>query len=101
MGFLSNIKIFFTSSVKALWRKFRSFAENAAEIALKEGAAYILDVAMQAVAELAKTNLSSEKKRSEAFKNIKQYAKDQGLEVKDSVINKVIEDCVITFKTEF
>lgn len=97
MSFISWIKGLFSNVVKV----FKKFTEKIADIAIAEGAAYILDVARNTITELAKTNLSNDKKRKEAFKKISKYAEDEGLDIPNRIINKVIEDCVIEFKAEF
>lgn len=97
MGFINWVKGLFSNILKV----FKKFAEKVTDIAIAEGAAYILDVARQAIQELAKSNLSNDKKRKAAFKRISKYAEDEGLAIPDRIINKVIEDCVIEFKLDF
>jgi protein tyrosine/serine phosphatase len=52
------------------------------------------DFAIVVITNLAKTDLSSEEKRKAAFDEIKKQAKSAGRDLKDSVINLVIELCV-------
>ena len=79
------------SLIDKVWSFFSSFMKELTKILFDAGAGYILDVARQAVAEMATTDLTSEQKRIEAFNKIKEYAISKGLTVKDSVINSVIE----------
>ena len=97
MGFLAWIKGFFSRVFKA----FMSFSEDVAKIAVKEGAACILDVTRKAVRELAKTNLSNTERRNEALSRISKYAESRGLDVPERIKRKVLEDCVIEYKAEF
>lgn len=94
MGFIRWLKSLFSS----LWQAFLNFADKVTDIALKEGAHYILDVARVAVKEMSQSNLENEQKRKEAFRRIKEYATSEGLKVPDRIINKVIEDCVLELK---
>ena len=80
---------------------FRIFLKNLQEILIEEGTAYLLDVARQAVKELASADLSNEAKRQEAFKRIKKHATERGMLVKDRFVNWLIESAVITLKAKF
>ena len=80
---------------------FKVFLKNLQKVLIEEGTAYLLEVARQAVGELATADLSNEAKRNEAFKRIKKYATTRGLETKDRFVNWLIESAVITLKAEF
>jgi len=82
---------FFKSLFNTLWRTFNSFLKKVGAILFNAGAAYILDVAREAVSELQATDLTNEQKRKKAFEKIKNYVKEKELNVRDSVINSVIE----------
>jgi hypothetical protein len=88
------LKTFFDALLKA----FKSFIKQITQILIRSGAHYILDVAKETVEDLAQTDLTNEEKRDEAFKRIKNYARMRGLEVRDSVINTVIELAVQELK---
>jgi len=89
---------FFKSLFNTLWRTFNSFLKKVGEILFDAGAAYILDVAREAVSELQATDLTDEEKRKKAFEKIKNYVEEKGLNVRDSVINSVIELAVQELK---
>ena len=97
MGLIKWFKGLFSN----IFKVFKVFAEKVTDVAIEQGAAYILDVARHAVKELMSTNLSNKSKREEAFKRVRDYAVKEGLDVPESIINKVIEDCVIEYKIKF
>ena len=84
---LNAVKWFFSK----VFRVFKKFLKGVTKILMKEGAAYILDVARMAVMEMAQSDLTSEEKRNQAFNKIQKYAALKGVSVSTSVINSVIE----------
>ena len=81
-----------------LLRHLKSFLRNVSKVLIKNGAKYILQVARETVEELAKTDLTNEQKRKEAFEEIKSFTKTKGLQIRDSVINTVIELAYLEYK---
>lgn len=59
----------------------------------------LLDMAVEIVTELAKTDLSSSEKRSTAFDKIKERIAVEGKEVADYLINLAIEIAVAKLKS--
>jgi len=96
MSFFGWIAGLFSKFIKA----FKSFIDIAFPVVSQIIIGKLKDVALQIVTELAATDLSNEDKRNEAFKRIGEYATAQGLSVKDSLINVIIELAVQAFKNE-
>lgn len=59
----------------------------------------VLNLAMEVVTELQKTDLASEEKRNAAFNTIKEKLEEEGKEVKSSLINLAIEIAVNKLKS--
>lgn len=56
------------------------------------------DIAIEAVTELAKTDLSNDVKRKSAIEKIKNYAISRGMDVKDSTLALIVEMAVAKIK---
>lgn len=82
---------FFKSLFSALLRIFKGFIQDAFDEASKLVIAEFKDFAVATVTLLAKTDLSSEEKRKEAFRQIKEELKKSGKDVGDSIINSLVE----------
>ena len=87
MSWFSNL---FNSLVKA----FKRFLAVALPLAKQIIIAQLKDFAITTVNKLSATNLTDEAKRKQAFNEIKDEAKRRGIEVKDSMINLIIEIAV-------
>ena len=91
-----NIKRFFNILLRSFWSVLKTIFTGAVELLL----AQLKDIAIQTVSELENTDLTNEQKRTEAFKRIGEYAKGKGLQVKDSLINLIIEIALQYVKTK-
>ena len=94
MSILSTIRRIFNFAIRELWSFIKVAFAGAVELAL----AQIKDVAIVTVAELQNQDMSNEDKRRIAFNRIKTYVTDKGLNIKDSLINLIIEIAVAYIK---
>lgn len=94
--FMDWVKKFFDKSVSL----FKSFLKEVFTQSTTIVLASIQTAALDIVNELVKTDLSNEEKREEAFDRIKLYIKDEGLNVKDSLINLAIELALTKIKNK-
>jgi len=97
MSFISWVKNMFSKFIKA----FKGLIKGAFPLARQIIIGQLIDFAMQIVDELGDEDYSGEQKRQEAFGKIKEFAKINAIEAKDSLINALIEICVLKFKKEF
>lgn len=86
----TKVKTFFSK----LWGTLRDFLSNVFTATTSVVVSELKGIAINTVKELSSTDLSDDKKREQAFDAIYNYAIDEGLNVKDSVINLVIEMAV-------
>ncbi len=94
MSFISWVKDMFNKFL-ALFNAFIKDAFNqSTKLLIGEFSAF----AMSTIATLAATDLTSEAKRLEAFKKIKEEAAARGKTLSDSIINLLIELAVAKFK---
>jgi hypothetical protein len=77
---------------------FNSFIKDAFNQATKLLIGEFSEFATSTIATLAATDLTSEAKRLEAFKKIKEEAAARGKTLSDSIINLLIELAVAKFK---
>lgn len=81
--------------LKSLWNKFvsifKAFVEEAVDEVTKVVIAEFKDFAVEAVKEVASTDLSNEEKRKAVFASLKAKMIAEGKSVGDSVINLLIE----------
>jgi len=77
---------------------FNMFLKEVFTSSAKKILSCLQNIAIDVVMELSKTNLSNDKKRKEAFKKIKRYAIEEGIKVKDSDIQLLIELAVKKLK---
>lgn len=96
MSIFINIKNWFKVLVSGLWSLLKIALRGAAELAL----AQIKDIAINAVTELEKTDMTNEEKRDAAFMNIKTYALEKKITITDSLINLAIEIAVAFIKSK-
>lgn len=94
MSIISKIRSMFSS----LLRKFSSIIREVFPTVKRVVIAECYDVAMKVVEELNASNLSNDAKRKEAFQRIKDEVFASGKEVKDSIINILIEFAVQKLK---
>lgn len=87
MGLIIWFKSLFSKFIK----KFKAFIEAAIPAVKQIVMAQLQDVAVNSVARLRVTDLNNEEKRNQAFKEIKDYALQKGVVVKDSLIFTLIE----------
>ena len=87
MWLLDWLKSLWSAAIKA----FKVFIAAALPMAKQIIIGQLKDIASQAVIELQNSDLTNAEKREEAFNRIKSYAVDKGIEVKDSLINTIIE----------
>jgi len=88
------IRRWFSGLLRSFWSLMKQIFSGATEIILAE----LKDVALASVRRLAKTDLSNEEKRKQAFKDIKAYAKRNGIRARDSIVNLAIELAVQALK---
>jgi hypothetical protein len=88
----------FKSLFSKLIAAFNSFIKEAFDDTMKVLIAEFKDFAVATVVELSKTDLTSEAKRAEAFKKIKDEAAKRGKTLSDSLINILIELAVSRLK---
>ena len=81
-------------------RIFKALITAAFPIAKQLVIGALSDFSYSIVKELAAGNLTSEEKQKEAFKRIKDEAIKEGLELKDSLINVIIELVYQKYKNE-
>lgn len=81
-------------------KTFRSFLKQVFTSSTELLLAQIKDFAVEVVTTLGKTDLTDSEKREQAFKDIKEYAINKGLNVKDSLINLAIELTVTYLKNK-
>lgn len=86
-----NIINFFKGLFSRLARIFKAFLAEAIPLIIQIIIAELKDFAIETVNDLEATSLDTREKRNEAFFKIKEYAKKNGIEAKDSIINLVIE----------
>ena len=91
LGFLKGL-------VSKLLSTFNTFINEVFNKECKLLVAEFKDFAIQTVTTLASTDLTSESKRAEAFKAIKEEAIKRGKTLSDSMINILIELAVAWFK---
>lgn len=91
-----TIRRWFNSLIRSLWGLLKTIFTGATELIL----AQLKDIAIEAVEELSKTDMTNEEKRTEAFKRISTYAMTKGINAKESLINLVIEIAVQYIKTK-
>lgn len=96
MGLISWIK----DKLNKLIKIFNSFIQEAFTDAMKILVAEFKDFAVITVTELSKTDLTSESKRTEAFKKIKEEAIRKGKTLPDSLINVLIELAILKLKAD-
>jgi hypothetical protein len=88
----------FTALFSKAVRAFKEFLKIAFPIALQIFIGLLKDIAISIVTKLETTDLSSDAKRAEAFKQISIEARTKGLQFKDSWINLLIEIAVAVVK---
>lgn len=88
---LEKIKLIFRRLWIWLKRFFGRFIKQAIPLVSQEIIEELKDFAINVIRELDVKRLSNEKKRQEAFERIKEEAKRRGMEVKDSLVNLLIE----------
>lgn len=94
---LDWIRSFFSKALRAFNDLFRMAFPIARQIIIGQLQSFAIDT----VARLAQTDLNNEEKRKRAFEDIKDKAVSSGIEVRDSLINVLIEMAVLSFKKEF
>lgn len=86
----------------ALWNKFLSafngFIKEVFDAEAKLLIGQFKDIAIMVVAKLATSDLSSDEKRAQAFKEIKEAALAAGKELSSSMVNLLIELAVARWK---
>jgi hypothetical protein len=91
------------SWAKNLWSKltraFNVFIKEVFDAEAKLIIGQFKDLAIHIVADLATKDLSSEQKRAQAFKEIKETAITAGKDLSDTMINVLIELAVLRYKT--
>lgn len=89
----------FFSWLKSLWQGvFGQFLREVFTEAKVKVVVALKDIAIEAVTELATTNITNEAKRKQAFDKIKAYAKEKGIEAGESLVNLVLEMAVNKLK---
>ena len=91
MSLIDNIKCMFSGLFKKIAASFSRFIQRAIPPAKQVIIMEFKEIASAVVAELALENLTSEAKRLEAFKRIKDKILESGKDVKDSLVNLLIE----------
>ena len=86
-----SFKTFWAGLFNKLVQGFKSFLAEALPIAKQIIIAALKEIAIQAVTKAQNTDLNDDEKRKQAFKEIKNYAKEKGIEAKDSIINLTLE----------
>lgn len=87
MGFFTRIKIFFDG----LFRWFKGIVEKVFTTGLKKFLRAAWDFGEKVVKSLENVDLSTNKKREDAFNKIKDMAETEGLYYKNNWINILIE----------
>lgn len=91
--------------IKNMFNKFIKACKDLLNLAFPLARQVIIgqlkDIALNAVKELSTADLNNEEKRKEAFKRIKDYALNNAIPARDSLINALIELTVLSFKKEF
>jgi len=95
-GWFKKLGRFFKKFVVVLFGK--SAAKALANAAKQMFQSAFGSVVLGIVAELSASNLSNAEKRSAAFGRVKELAEFKGVEMKDSLINLVIEMAVLRLK---
>jgi len=95
-GWFKSLGRFFKKFVVVLFGK--SAAKALANAAKQMFRSAFGQVVLAVVAELMASNLSNGEKRAAAFARIKEEALFRGVEIKDSLINLVIEMAVLRLK---
>lgn len=94
MGLITWIKELFNRFLKI----FDGFIKEAFSLSAKIAIAKLKEVAVDIVKELASTDLSNEQKRKAAIEHILGVAKFEGIAVKDSIVNVLVELAVQYWK---
>lgn len=97
MNILNFLKSFFSKAIVV----FKRFILEAIPVARQIVVGQLSQFAKQVTLELDQTDLNNDDKRKAAFKRIGEYAKSNGIQAKDSLINAVIELAVLSWKREF
>ena len=84
---LAVIKRWFSKLLRSFWGFIKEVFNGTTELVL----AQLKDIAINAVEEMSKTDLSNAQKRNVAFKKIADYANEKGIQARDSLINCVLE----------
>jgi len=98
---MSNIWLWIRSLFSRALRVFSAFLIEALPIARQFIMAQLVNISSRVVQQLASTDLSNEEKRKEAFKQIWDYAKENSIPARDSLVNVLIELAVLKYKKEF
>ena len=94
MGIPEWIKAFFSKAVRMFKQLLKEAIPLLAQIIIGQLSKY----AEQVIGDLNSTDLRNDEKRGMAFDKIKDYSVKNGLEVRDSLINLIIELVVLKFK---
>jgi len=82
------------SLFSAVIRAFKKFIAKVFTSATQRIIGELKDYAVEVVSTLEDLDLTNEKRRKEAFKQIKEEAEKRAIEIRDSVINLLIEMAV-------
>lgn len=85
--------------IKPIGPKIAYFLEPFGRLIAQAGGALLTDIALDAVTTVAKTGLTNEAKRKEAFKIIKANAESKGIKATENLINAVLELAVMKIKS--
>ena len=89
--------------IKSLFNKFigmcKRFIASALPLASQLLIGKLRDVAITIVEKLQATDLTDEEKRAEAFRQISEYVTNAGIDIRDSLINLIIELALQFVKT--
>ncbi len=100
MNFFTWIKELFSKAISKFVELFKQFIDEAFPVVKQIIIGKLSAIATKTVATLATTDLSNEEKRNEAFRQILDYAKAEGLTVGSSLINAIIEVAYQKYKNE-
>jgi len=97
MNVIKWVKGFFSGYIKA----FRAFLDLAIPVARQIIIGQMKDFVLDTISDLSKSTLDNNAKREEALKRIRQEAINRGMNLKESLINAMVELGVLTFKKDF
>jgi len=98
---MSKFSEFFQGILSKLARVAKAFIAQALPTARLILLGQLEKFTRQVVLELNDTNLNNDERRNVAFNKIKDYAKTNGIEARDSLVHAAIALAVLSFKTEF